>query len=113
MLALFNSLGSPSPPPSQAAAQVFENESTAEGESEPPLQHLDHLVPHLSRIDLNDDKTGHGGQQGAVHVDHAASDAPAGAAVASSPSAAGLMSAAAAGDRACIREWMQVEQTTR
>jgi hypothetical protein len=122
VLALFNSLGcgSPAPPSSQATAQVFEHENLgAEGESQPSLQDLDHLVPHLGRVDLHDDRASHGGQQGAVHADYAAAasvphaDAPACAAAASPPPAAGLMSAASAGDRACIREWMQVQQAAR
>ena len=110
VLALFNSLGCGSPAP--PSSQVFEHEKLgAEGESQPSLQDMDHLVPHLGQVDLRDDAASHGGQQGAVHADYAAAaSGPHADAVASSPPALGLMSAASAGDRACIREWMQVEQ---
>jgi hypothetical protein len=120
VLSLFGSLGAaPSPPTSDAAAPVYQDEKQAaiQGEAEISQQNAEQLLDFLGSASLNEDVATHEGQRVAQQSDSAAAAAscalvaaPAGAAATSSLPTGGpeLMSLTAAGDRCCIRKWMEV-----
>jgi hypothetical protein len=103
VLAMFNSLGAGSPPPASHAAAAAS-----------PQQDTEQLAALLSQASVNYGDSAHDRQQPAAPVGSAAvagahphADAAA-AADADAAAAPSIMSAAAAGDRIRIREWMQV-----